>query len=106
MISPDIVKQYVMNETFVGKEPVRDIHKAMDKIREKYMANTRGKLNNTPEDKALEAAIKDLFGFRMVDVFWSDSASLDGGPCTIPNAVIFHSGATKSYMYGKNQKGF
>lgn len=106
MISPDIVKQYVMNETFVGKEPVRDIQKAMDKIREKYMANIRGKLNNTPEDRALEAAIKDLFGFRMVDVFWSDSASIRGGPCTVPNAVIFHNGPAKSYTYGKNQKGF
>lgn len=95
-----------LQEAFVGKEPVSKIQKAMDKIVAYLESTPMGKMNDTPLDRELEKAIKDVFGFGYVDVFWSDTPSLIGGPYTIPNATIFHISDSKSFAYGKNARGF
>lgn len=100
------VRMTALQEAFVGKEPVSKIQKAMDKIVAYLESTPMGKMNDTPLDRELEKAIKDVFGFGYVDVFWSDAPSLIGGPYTIPNATIFHISDSKSFAYGKNARGF
>lgn len=100
------VRMTALQEAFVGKEPVSKIQKAMDKIVAYLESTPMGKMNDTPLDRELEKAIKDVFGFGYVDVFWSDAPTLIGGPYTIPNATIFHISDSKSFAYGKNAHGF
>lgn len=96
----------VLNETFVGKEPVYKIQKAMDKIRDYMLSNPRGVLNGTDYEKDLEKAIQNVFGFKEVDVFWSSSQFQMRGPYTIVSCTIFNpSAVTSSVAYGKNQRG-
>lgn len=102
----EAVRLTALQEAFVGKEPVSKIQKAMDKIVTYLETTPNGRINDTPLDRDLEKAIKDVFGFGYVDVFWSDAPSLIGGPYTIPNATIFHINESKSFTYGKNSRGF
>ena len=95
----------VLDEAYIGMKPVADIEKAMENIRKLILSNPNANINNTKEEKALEQAIQDAFGFRSVNVYWSNQPEMNYGPMTLMSSVIFHSGS-KSFIYGTNRNGF
>lgn len=77
-----------MNEAYYGRKKVAKMQAAMDRVRDAYFENPNIDMTNAPENKALEKAIVDCFGFKSCFVYWANMPSMKNGPFTTPSAHI------------------
>lgn len=111
MIDLDLVQnklneahQRMLDEAFLGEEPVYPIQKAMDKLYQWNKENLNRKLNGSAPAKELEAAVQKVFGFKLVDIFWAEGSRT--GPYTMMPYMWIYYDPNSSFAYGKNANGF
>lgn len=100
----DIAQQKRLDEAFLGEEPIYPIQKAMDKLYQWNRENPDAKINGCAAERELEDAIKKVFGFKLVDIMWSEAERT--GPYTVTPYLWMAYGENKSFAYGKNANGF
>lgn len=101
----DSIRNYLLDEAYLGKNPVSKIELAMSKIVDAISADPDKMIQGTQYAKDLEKAIKDVFGFKRVNVTWSYRPGGGIGPYTMVSSIIWHSGSS-SFTYGTNKSGF
>lgn len=111
MIDLDLVQnklneahQRMLDEAFLGEEPVYPIQKAMDKLYAWNKNNQNKKINGSLQNKELEDAVKKVFGFKLVDIYWTESTRT--GPYTMMPYMWMYYDPNSSFAYGKNANGF
>lgn len=99
------VADYMLDEAYFGTKAVDPILNAIKNIDLAIKSNPNVNLNNDGLNVKLQDAVKKVFGFKKVKIFWANNPSIGMGPYTITNSVLLHSGS-ESLAYGTNAKGF
>ena len=76
----------LINEAYYGKKPVEEIEKAIHNIRTAFYHDHNITIHTTKEGIELENAIKKVFGFNTISVYWDRYNEI--GPFTIPQAKL------------------
>ena len=95
-------QDFILDEAYYGEKKAKPILDAMDDIVQLLKTNPNAAVDELKEGKALNAAIKDVFGFKSVKVYWSNRPDFGRGPFTMFGARILYSG-NDNLAFGNNQ---
>ena len=95
-------QDFILDEAYYGEKKAKPILDAMEDIVKLLKANPNAAVDELKEGKALNAAIKDVFGFKSVKVYWSNRPDFGRGPFTMFGARVLYSG-NDNLAFGNNQ---
>lgn len=101
-----------LDEAYFGGDAVIKIERAMVKIHQKVSENPRVAIYKDASNAELEAAVKEVFGFKSVNVYWGNEPGMQMiGPHTRPGCIFFRSkefvnsfGGAKNGFYDKKHE--
>src|SRR5699024_1906219 len=89
-----------LDEAYYGSNKVSKIQSAMDKIYLKLKHEPNANIQKSDENRELQKAIQDVFGFQSVRIYWSNRPHVGLGPYTMPGAKILHTGTDSLLKVG------
>lgn len=92
---------HMINETYYGKKPIKEIEEIMCRIEKKIRLNERVIIHNEPENKQLVDAVIKTFGFDHVQIYWSRDPGVT--PFTVPTKRVMTKN-NRSMAYGSFTK--
>lgn len=96
----------MLDEVYIGRKGLKEAEKICIDIVNKINDNRNINMEREPESDLLESAIKKVFGFKRVEIYWAHHATGGMGPHTYIGSRIIHSGS-RSFITGtKHSDGF
>lgn len=93
-------QDFILDEAYYGSNKVSKIQSAMDKIYLKLKHEPNANIQKSDENRELQKAIQDVFGFQSVRIYWSNRPHVGLGPYTMPGAKILHTGTDSLLKVG------